>query len=179
MRFARNSYCRCQMLRPLKIILAILFATITSAALGASTGSAAEIFMDDYWTYRGSIEVKPPKVKSCERIPCDRWCTANACAHGDGELVTDGGEVYSGQFAHGLFHGHGVYDNDWFEYTGGFRNGKHHGHGVLKCVESSIEYEGSFVNSTMHGNFTLTAPDGSISTMHYNHKHYDRFGGPC
>jgi hypothetical protein len=77
-----------------------------------------------------------------------------------------------------LFHGQGVYGNDWFEYTGGFRNGKHHGHGVLKCL-SSIEYEGTFVNGTMHGNFRLTAADGSISTVHYEYIEYHRFGGPC
>ena len=167
------------MLKYLKVILVASVAIASPVALATSFGPPAHIFADDNWNYRGSIEVKPPNVKGCERTSCYRWCTKYACAHGDGELVTDGGQVYFGSFAHGLFHGHGVYGNDWFEYTGGFRNGKHHGHGVLKCVESSIEYAGTFVNSTMHGNFTLTAPDGSISTMHYDHKHYDRFGGPC
>ena len=166
------------MLRPLKIILAALFATVMPEALGAGSGPTPFIRADDNWNYRGSIDVKPPHIKGCEGLPCDRWCTKYACAHGEGKLITDGGEWYSGSFAHGFFHGHGVYDSDWYVYVGGFRNGKQNGHGILSCGRFR-KYEGTFVDGTMHGNFTVTAPGGTTSMVNYDHVEYDRFGGPC
>ena len=76
------------------------------------------------------------------------------------KCVTDGGEVYAGEWLNGNPHGFGTYENDELEYVGEFNNGHFHGKGTITCYRrGNRHFEGMFVDGNLEGR--LETPSAS------------------
>jgi len=94
----------------------------------------------DNWSYEGEVRRDSGKGP---------YCRKGFCAHGIGELNHDGGWDYEGSFVDGVMHGHGKYQNDFYEYVGGFENGKFHGDGAFLCNRKWVK--GKFTHGRFQG----------------------------
>jgi len=99
--------------------------------------------------------------------------TLSATYHGQGHLITQSGDEYTGSFHHGQRQGHGTatYSNTGNTYTGSFHANEHHGHGTLTELSTGNVYEGGFKDGKKHGSFvlkgTVTEEDRGLCTICY------------
>ena len=136
------------------------------------------LYWGDSWSYEG--EVRPGVRAMRGRTPLNPWapiCNDGYCAHGYGDLGTDGSWGYKGTFVDGLMHGHGTYWNDYYDYVGSFERDDFDGLGVLTCLDG-YKFEGIFDDGKMTGQFNVTTPDGDERTELFSSKHVD-YVGPC
>lgn len=81
--------------------------------------------------------------------------------HGIGKFNSTNGNLYVGQFEHGLCSGVGVLKlPDGSRYEGEFLQGKFHGVGVFTRSDK-MKYEGEFFEGDVRGLGLITFPDGS------------------
>jgi hypothetical protein len=117
---------------------------------------------DDDWHYRGE-SVGRHNITGTKSGP---FCDNSFCAVGYGELGTDYGWWYFGNFVDGLFEGSGEFQGDFYTYVGQFKAGKFHGHGVLTCLDGQY-FEGNFVENVMIGDYKLSK-DPNPSTRRFD-----------
>ncbi len=164
------------------VLTGMIIAPLTGPSVYAQTGadepSSTEIwrmYCDDYWVYDGEVR-QGHEATRCSLISAP-FCADGYCAHGQGDLGTDGSWSYVGDFADGYFHGHGSLENDYYEYIGGFSRGKFHGRGILTCLQGN-RFEGDFVEGRMSGQFEITTPNRTVQRVEYNGGEVD-WVGPC
>ncbi|KAK5135960.1 hypothetical protein LTR08_004418 [Meristemomyces frigidus] len=96
--------------------------------------------------------------------------------HGEGHLITMGGDEYTGTFDGGQRAGYGsmVYSATGDLYEGYWENGQHHGQGKLTEAVSGNVFEGGWKDGKKHGQFvmrgTVTEEDKGVCTICYVEK---------
>ncbi|XP_032681944.1 radial spoke head 1 homolog isoform X2 [Odontomachus brunneus] len=93
---------------------------------------------------RGEAEVHPLGVYQGER-------NENNERHGSGKALLPNGDVYVGQYRHGLRHGKGVYAfKNGARYNGDWRQGHKYGQGIFWYPDGT-RYEGEWKHDAKHG----------------------------
>ena len=96
--------------------------------------------------------------------------------HGEGHLITMGGDEYTGTFENGQQAGYGkmVYSATGDLYEGNWEQGQHHGQGKLTEAASGNVFEGGWKDGKKHGQFvmrgTVTEEDKEVCTICYVEK---------
>lgn len=84
--------------------------------------------------------------------------------HGWGRMEWHSGDTYEGEWQFGVRTGVGIMTwADGSVYTGNFANGTYQGQGCLQMADGSV-YTGSFSNGQITGSGQMTWPDGSMYT---------------
>lgn len=84
--------------------------------------------------------------------------------HGQGRAVLDNGDIYVGEYKHGVRNGYGEY---WFfqqngaKYAGCYSNNKKNGEGTFLYPDGS-RYEGEWKNDKRHGRGTYRYTNGDV-----------------
>jgi len=91
--------------------------------------------------------------------------------HGRGTLWAQNGDVYTGTFFQGLFHGRGEYrfsaEQGGGVYRGEFRHGRYHGQGEETYPDGSF-YKGEFLEGERHGKGRMVYSNGNIYKGDWN-----------
>jgi hypothetical protein len=119
----------------------------------ATAARAQSIYYDDSWFFSGPTKLIPGSGTTCETAAiCYRYCVKDHCAHGNGQLGSDGGWSYDGDFVDGYMDGKGTLTTDDYEYKGGIKHGAPHGHGVLICQGGGY-FQGEWLNGSLNGKY--------------------------
>jgi len=87
-------------------------------------------------------------------------CIDGNCANGKGQAKLDNGDVYKGEWKHGLMHGQGQYTyKSGAIYTGAFKRGKLNGEGTMRYPDGAY-FQGQWLNNRKHGQGKLVTPSG-------------------
>ncbi|XP_060605210.1 radial spoke head 10 homolog B-like isoform X2 [Ruditapes philippinarum] len=88
---------------------------------------------------------------------------AHGCYHGEGEATFSGGHEYKGQFAEGFMHGKGRYKwSDGVSYEGEFMRNQVTGKGIYQWPDGS-SYDGDVVCGKRHGVGTFKCRNNTMS----------------
>ncbi|NXU54512.1 RSPH1 protein, partial [Turnix velox] len=93
--------------------------------------------------------------------------------HGRGKALLPNGDIYDGEYEHGLRNGQGTYrfENGAF-YTGNYLLNKKHGQGTFFYPDGS-KYEGEWMNDQRHGHGVYTYANGDTYTGEWlNHNRH-------
>ena len=134
------------------------FTTVSAWTLATMVAPASaeqrmvrELSYDDVWYYKGET-VRKPGINFT--FDSGQYCSSGFCPDGHGEMNTDAGWQYLGNWVDGRREGTGEFSNDFFDYVGRFKHGQADGHGVLTCLDGT-SYEGTFADGMMTGEFKV------------------------
>lgn len=91
----------------------------------------------------------------------------NKQPHGKGTLKMNNGDVYTGDFADGLYDGQGELKTALFTYTGGFKTGRYHGTGTT-LMANGDRLVGTYDQGKKDGVFTRTTAHGKVSRTEWS-----------
>ena len=140
-------------------------------------GSLAKTFMEtalakaeEQWTNGVEAELQMcseryEPVDGADKVPTD----SRGHVHGMAKCTYPHGDVYVGQFEHGLQHGHG--SGTWPDggvFVGEHQHGKKHGHGTYTFPNGQV-YIGEWQHGDRHGQGTCNYADGAVYVGEYQH----------